>query len=127
MFVAAGKQYSSRAEFEQLRLRNEPVALADALPKTAADLAAERPTLVSRLRTRLGLGDDAKRRMALYLRLQKIHDLYPELVEQAIAEVWMAAVTTASKPDRYFCSAILRRVSELGCGVSPEGKKYEPI
>lgn len=127
MFVAQGRQFKSRAEFESLRLRSEPCTLGAAMPKTAAELQQERPTLVTRLRTRLGLGDDPKRRMALYLRLQMLHDLQPELVERAIAEVWAAAVTSAKNKERFFCVGILRRLVELGVVVDREGKQHEPI
>jgi hypothetical protein len=127
MFISGGVQYKSRKEFELLHLRTDPVSLGDSLPVAASKLQEQPPSLVHRLRTKLGLGDDPKKRMALYLRLQMMHEAKPEIVEMAVRQVWSAAATSARDPGRYFCASILRRLAELGVVIGKDGVDHGTI
>lgn len=121
MFVSSGKTYHSREDFErqrQLGKSAEPEHLPFELRAQDLERALERPhetiSLQARLRQRLGLGDDPERRCRLYAKLQALWEVETEKVEQAVAEVWAVARTSAKKPDRYFCVAIMKRLAELG-------------
>ena len=79
--------------------------------------------LFERLRRKVGLGDDPKKRRAFFDRLVKLHQTNPDLVESIIAEAWAQSVG-ARRRDRYFCKSVTQKLAEnhgavtrLGTGV----------
>jgi hypothetical protein len=68
------------------------------------------PTLAVRLERRFGLGAMPEKRRALYTRLQTLVEARPE-VETLIREAASQA-TGARHPDRYFCSAVVKKLRE---------------
>jgi len=86
---------------------HEPIRLAIA-PTDAA--TATSSSLAARLERRFGLGACPEKRRSLYLRLQGIVDLNPAaeiLIREAASQA-----TSARAPDRYFCSAVVKKLRE---------------
>jgi len=73
-------------------------------------------SVVGRLRRRFGLGDDPKRRMLLYQRLDRLVQLHGELVLQLISEAAAGAVGK-EKEGRWFARAICAKLAEHKVGM----------
>jgi len=69
--------------------------------------------IVERLSKRFGSGANPRIRQSLYRRLGLLCQLHGQPVYQEICSV-AAAATSCTRPDRYFCAAITRRLRELG-------------
>jgi len=69
--------------------------------------------LRNRLERRFGLGSDPEARKRLYARLQLAVEVFGERAYRALSTV-AAEAASARAPDRYFCFAAVRRLSELG-------------
>jgi len=69
--------------------------------------------IVERLAKRFGSGGNPRVRSMLYRRLATLCQTAGEEVYEEVCSVASAA-TSASKPDRYFCAAITRRLREMG-------------
>lgn len=93
------------------RAADLPQPLRNAVEEVQAKPAVNDVSLVERLERRVGLGDQPAKRRALYVRLQKLRALQPELVEQLVAEAWAQSVS-ARRRDLYFCRAIAMKVIE---------------
>jgi len=77
-------------------------------------------SVIGRLRRRFGLGDDPKRRMLLYQRLQVLVDRHGEPVLQLISEAAAGAVGKNNKAGgegRWFSKAICAKLAEAGITV----------
>lgn len=73
----------------------------------------DRKTIIDRLLHRFGAGNDPKRRRALYERIATLVELHGDAAYRLLCEV-AAESASATKPDRYFCTSIVRRFSERG-------------
>lgn len=82
--------------------------------------------LFERLRRKVGLGDDPKKRRAFFDRLVKLHQCAPELVESVIAEAWAQSVG-ARKRDRYFCKAVALKLAENHGAVTRTGTGVDDV
>lgn len=71
------------------------------------------PCVVERLQRKFGLGDQPKKRLVLYRRLERLAALHGELVLALISEAVCCAVGK-DKPGRYFCRAICAKLAEAG-------------
>lgn len=67
--------------------------------------------VVERLKRRFGLGADPKKRLALYRRLERLHEVHGDLVLELISEA-VAQAVAARAPGNYFCRAILAKLRE---------------
>lgn len=94
--------------------------------KTMVEASQETPRasydakdLVRRLQTRFGFGSDRERRAELYKRIALTIVEHGEAAYRVVSGVATDA-SRARMPDRYFCSAVVRRLSEAGFGASEE-------
>lgn len=93
---------------------SEPIRLSIAQVEGATGTSS---SLAARLERRFGLGAMPEKRRALFLRLQLLVEARPE-VETLIREAASQA-TGARFPDRYFCSAVVKKLRETN--------SYEPL
>lgn len=93
---------------------SEPARLSIAQVSTET---ATSSCLAARLERRFGLGAMPEKRKALYMRIQLLVEARPE-VETLVREAASQA-TSARFPDRYFCSAIVKKLRETN--------SYEPL
>jgi len=85
----------------------EPIRLAIA-PSPEAFAAG--CTLSAKLERRFGLGAQPAKRRALYLRLELLVNAMPEL--EVLVKEAASQATSARFPDRYFCSAVVKKLRE---------------
>lgn len=75
--------------------------------------------LVARMARRFGWGSDRERRSDLYKRIALTICQHGDAAYRVVAGV-AGEASRARMPDRYFCSAVVRRLSEAGFGASDE-------
>lgn len=97
-------------------------------PTAPADSAPERSDVPSfdqvmdRLVRRFGWGGKRSARETLYRTLAKLVQLHGHPAMDAISEA-AAQAASANRPDRYFCSAVTRKLAERG--IRPGGARGE--
>lgn len=110
----------ARTTLADLRAMQERVAHGDSdAPVTINQAVGELPTktqpcdlgLAARLERRFGLGDDRRRRMVLYRRLETLFLQHGQIVWSLCAEAAAQAVGTDS-PGRYFSRAIVAKLRD---------------
>lgn len=90
---------------------SDDVTLAGVIESRAAEPPRLDLGLVERLKKRFGLGEDPKRRMVLYRRLETLFLTHGEIVWTLCAEA-AAQATGTNNPGRYFCKAILGKLRD---------------
>lgn len=87
--------------------------LGDAIDTVLAQPAVNDRSLSERLRTKVGLGDKPALRRSLFARLERLHRVHRDAIEQVIAEAW-AQSAGAHRRDRYFCRSVVCKLAALG-------------
>lgn len=76
----------------------------------------DQATILEKLRRRFGKGQDPARREALYRRICSMVEQHGEKAYKLLCEA-AAEAAGARFPDRYFCTAIVRKFTDNG--ISP--------
>jgi uncharacterized protein YutE (UPF0331/DUF86 family) len=77
----------------------------------AAQAGTPARTIMERLVSKFGLGDNPVKRRALYARLQLLAETFPDAVESLISEAVMQS-HGMRRPGNYFCRAIVLKLRE---------------
>jgi adenosylmethionine-8-amino-7-oxononanoate aminotransferase len=70
-------------------------------------------TICQRLQRKFGLGDEPRKRMALYRQLEALARIHEEAILALISEA-VCGAAQARYPDRYFCRAIRLKIAAAG-------------
>lgn len=117
--VAEARERAARRAQDQ-RADCEVGGIEAAISAVQRDPSINDLTLEERLLKRVGLGDNAAKRRALYARLSALHRAQPDLVERLISEAWACSIG-ARRRDRYFCKAITAKLAEAHLGARENG------
>lgn len=103
-----------RAAAERRAAKEEGLSVVDlkrAASSSRLRVSVDASEVPQRLIKKFGLGEDGRRRMDLYVRLEKIVKVHGQVAVDVISDC-VADAVTKSKPSRYFCRSVLARLRD---------------
>jgi hypothetical protein len=93
----------------------DPSPLTAVIPEAVNNLTTRAPgqSLVQRLRSKYGLGNNPAKRMALYRKIERLVEQHGDRAYQVVAEA-NAQAHGLQYADRYFCKTVVCKFKELG-------------